>query len=333
MEDRLQVLKALSQNPDWDRTLREALEVEERGKAQFEAWVQGLAEDLRPQYQAQGYLGWEWHEVHEMPPTLNVMVKARLLDVAYSSRSATHYRLRNSDLIREALERLTQPPVDKEAAFPQDLFSSIVGHDNLKEIANMALRAPRPAHILMQGPPASAKTLFLMELARLPNSYYCLAQTLTSAGLADILFLYQPDYLLIDEVDRLDGQNVGVLNSLMATGIISESKVGKTRSMELSTRVFAAGIRIDRLPRDLLSRFIKLRFDPYTQAQFREVCERVLPREGCAQDIAGLIADQVWGIWGVQADLRQAVQVARLGAGDMAQVQDVLRALKRYGFS
>jgi len=206
------------------------------------------------------------------------MVRARLLDITSSSRSATHYRLRNRDIIREALERLTEPAPVEQAEFPNDLFQAIVGHDNIKAIVQMAIRAQRPAHILMQGPPASAKTLFLMELARLPRSYYCLAQTLTSAGLAEILFLYQPDYLLIDEVDRLEGQNIGVLNSLMATGVISESKVGKTRSMELGTRVFAAGILVERLPRDLLSRFIRLRFESYTQAQFREVCERLLPR-------------------------------------------------------
>ena len=322
MEERLQIFRALSQNPDWAQAFEEAIRVEEREEP---AWKEkGFPGD---------YLGWEWFDVHQSPQALHAMVRARLLDVTSQSRSATHYRLRHRDLIKEALERLAEPGAAQEAEFPQDLFHTIVGHDNLKEIVRLALKAEKPAHVLLQGPPASAKTLFLIELARLPGSYYCLAQTLTSAGLADILFLYQPDYLLIDEADRLDGQNVGVLNSLMATGIISESKVGKTRSMELGTRVFAAGIRPDRLPRDLLSRFIKLRFDPYTQAQFREVCERVLPKEGCAADVAGYIADQIWTMYGANGDIRQAVQIARLGGGEMAQVQEVLRTLRRHGFS
>jgi len=321
VEEKIRILRALSRNPEWAQTLQEAIQVEEREEA---AWKEkGLPGD---------YLGWEWFDVHQSPQVLHAMVKARLLDITSASRSATHYRLKSRVLIQEALERLTQPSPVEQTEFPGDLFQAIVGHDNIKAIVQMAIKSQRPAHILMQGPPASAKTLFLMELARLPTSYYCLAQTLTSAGLADLLFLYQPGYLLIDEVDRLDGQNVGVLNSLMATGVISESKFNKTRSLELNTRVFAAGIRLERLPKDLLSRFIRLRFDPYTQDQFRDVCERVLPREGCPGDLAGYIADQVWAISGVQADLRQAVQVARIGGGDRAQVEEVIRTLKRHGF-
>lgn len=321
-KEKLKTYQTLFKNPEWARTFEEAVRVEETQESEWK--VKNLPGD---------YLGWEWFDVHESPQVLHAMVKARLLDITSASRSATHYRLRNRELIKEALERQAQPlAAAQEAEFPTDLFQAVVGHDDIKAVVHMAIKAQKPAHILMQGPPASAKTLFLMELARLPTSHYCLAQTLTSAGLADLLFLYQPGYLLIDEVDRLDGANVGVLNSLMATGVISESKVGKTRSMELNTRVFAAGIRVERLPRDLLSRFVRLRFDPYTQGQFREVCERVLPREGCPGDLAGYIADEVWAISGIQADLRQAVQVARIGSGDRAQVEEVIRTLKRHGF-
>lgn len=320
-EEKLRIYRALSRNPEWAQALGEALQVEEKEEP---AWKEkSLPGD---------YLGWEWFDVHQAPTTLHAMVRAGLLDITSSSRSATHYRLRSRELIKEALERLSQPSPVKQAEFPGDLFQAIVGHDNIKAIVQMAIKAQRPAHILMQGPPASAKTLFLMELARLPTSYYCLAQTLTSAGLADLLFLYQPGYLLIDEVDRLDGQNVGVLNSLMATGVISESKFNKTRSLELDTRVLAAGIRVERLPKDLLSRFIRLRFEPYTQAQFQEVCESVLPREGCPGDLAGYIADQVWSIHGQNADLREAVAVARIAGGERAQVEEVIRTLKKHGF-
>lgn len=68
-------------------------------------------------------------------------------------------------------------------------------------------------------------------------------------------------------------------------------------------------------------------------AQFREVCEKVLPKEGCGTDLAGYIADEVWAISGTQADLRQAVQVARIGGGDRGQVEEVLQVLKRHGFN
>jgi len=49
--------------------------------------------------------------------------------------------------------------------------------------------------------------------------------------------------------------------------------------------------------------------------------------------VAGYIADQLWQMYGQNADLRQAVQVARIASGDRGQVEEVLRTLRRQGFS
>lgn len=146
-EEKLRIYRALSRNPDWAETLREALQVEEREEA---AWKEkALPGD---------YLGWEWFEVHQSPQVLHAMVRARLLDITSATRSATHFRLRNRELIREALARQAQPLAVQEAEFPADLFQAIVGHDDIKAIVNMAIKSQRPAHILMQGPPASSAT-------------------------------------------------------------------------------------------------------------------------------------------------------------------------------
>jgi len=134
---------------------------------------------------------------------------------------------------------------------------------------------------------------------------------------------------LIDEIDRLSPDNIGVLNSLMATGIISESKIGKTRIMEMNTKVFAAGIKIQRLPRDLLSRFITLNFSPYTEAQFIEVCAGILPKEGCDIETSKFIGSQVWRLYNSDSDIRKAIQIARLGDGKMERVKEVIKVLKK----
>ncbi len=178
--------------------------------------------------------------------------------------------------MREAIQAISEPVPFVEREMPADLFDSIVGYSDVKTLVRYALEAEKPAHLLLSGPPASVKTMFLLELHRLPQSYYALATTLTAAGLADILFVYEPRFILIDEVERLAPEHIGVLNSLMVTGIVCETKHGKTRELELDTRVFAAGIKVEKLPEDLLSRFTKLHFVPYTEQEFIEVSQRVL---------------------------------------------------------
>lgn len=174
--------------------------------------------------------------------------------------------------------------------------------------------------------------MFLLELRRLPQSYYALATTLTAAGLADILFVYEPRFILIDEIERLAPEHIGVLNSLMATGIVSETKHGKTRELELDTRVFAAGIKIEKLPQDLVSRFTKLHLAPYTEQEFTEVPQRVLTaRENTSMDNAEYIARQLWRLHGQNADVRQCVQIARLSQGNRQRIDEVLVALRKYG--
>ncbi|GAI79254.1 unnamed protein product, partial [marine sediment metagenome] len=262
---------------------------------------------------------------------LHKMVTEKILDITLSTRSGTHFRVKEPELALEVIKALEEPTLEPPpSVIPEDLFNIIVGHDNVKTLVRYAIDAEKAVHLLFTGPPASAKTLFLMELARLPDSYYCLAQTTSQAGLANLLFTYQPQFLLIDEIDRLTGEHVGVLNSLMATGIISESKYGKTRAIELTTKVFAAGIRIGNLPKDLLSRFTRLKFDPYTEEEFIAVSIKVLTSmENTSEELAGIVAKSIWAKNESSSDIRQCVQVARLCSGDPDKAKEILKILRR----
>jgi len=306
----------------------------------YEPWVEVLKEGLRAgkegeeKYEREGYgkyLGWEWFEVHTQAATLHKMVTERVLDITLQTRSGTHYKIMEPELVAEVIEALEEPTIQLPSEIiPDNLFDIIVGHDNLKTIVRYAIEAEKAVHLLFSGPPASAKTLFLMELSRLPEAYYCLAQTTSQAGLANLLFTYQPRFLLIDEVDRLSGEHVGVLNSLMSTGFISESKFSKTRSMELKTKVFAAGIRIHLLPKDLLSRFTQLKFKPYNEDEFTSVSIRVLSTlEKIPEDLADKVARRVWEKNQEASDVRQCVQIARLCGGDPERAEEILKILKR----
>jgi hypothetical protein len=42
------------------------------------------------------------------------------------------------------------------------LFDDICGFDDVKDLFKMAIQAERPVHLLLCGPPASAKSLFMV---------------------------------------------------------------------------------------------------------------------------------------------------------------------------
>ena len=109
-------------------------------------------------------------------------------------------------------------------------FETIVGHNDIKLILNKAILSERPIHVLLMGRPGCAKTMFLMEMMRrLKNSYLIVGSNTTKAGLVNQLFEKQPKYLLIDELDKMNANDQVSLLHLMETGIISETKVKKTR--------------------------------------------------------------------------------------------------------
>ena len=317
--ERLRLLLLLQSHPEWMDTLKEALKAEQEGKERYRREGYGQ------------YYGFEWFEVHTATPTLYKMVTERVFDITLQTRSGTHFRIREPELVNEVIKALEEPTTEiLTRTMPDDLFNIIVGHDNIKTLVRYAIDAEKAVHLLFTGPPASAKTLFLMELARLPDSYYCLAQTTSQAGLANLLFNYQPQFLLIDEIDRLTGEHIGVLNSLMATGIISESKYGKTRAMELPTKVFAAGLKTHSLPKDLLSRFTRLKFDPYTEPEFIRVSIKVLTSmEKISEELAEIVAKSIWVKNETLSDVRQCVQIARLCGGDPDKAQEILKILRR----
>jgi Holliday junction DNA helicase RuvB len=58
--------------------------------------------------------------------------------------------------------------------------------------------------ILLCGPPASSKTIFLMEMMKgLDNTCYIDCTNTTGAGLIDRLFNNDIQYLLLDEVEKM----------------------------------------------------------------------------------------------------------------------------------
>ncbi|HZB00333.1 MAG TPA: ATP-binding protein [Nitrososphaera sp.] len=230
---------------------------------------------------------------------------------------------REEHIIKPQIERLT-------AIKPEPLFESIVGYSDVKRLFQLSLSSEKPVHLLLVGPPASAKTLFMVECMRLERSYFTLGSHSTKSGMIDYLFDKRPRYLIVDEIEHMPTKDQTALLSLMETGILAETKFQKTRNTHLKTWVFATSNATDRMLTPLLSRFVVLHFKQYSFGSFQEVCTHILGREGVAPDVAAEIAEAVWTKL-KSKDIRDCIKIGRLAKTkeDVKWIAQTLRAYKR----
>jgi len=222
------------------------------------------------------------------------------------------YRLIDRRLVKKVISGYARPETSKSGVqLPPDLFDNIVGYDGIKKAFIRSLTAPRPVHILLVGPPASAKSLFLEEIERLPGAVFITAGTSTRAGIRDIIFNYMPRYLLIDELDKVnDVKDLSALLTWMESNrIVKTTYKGRVEKRGLGW-VFAAANREERIPWEIRSRFLVFKLRKYTREEFVEIATAVLvKREGVSPDLARHIAEKVSEI---SRNVRDAVKVARL---------------------
>jgi len=261
------------------------------------------------------WLGFEWYEVPPAAPqTLNQLVRDEIMVISYKSNRATAYKLADVEAVRKALEDFDRmQEIEESDEIPENLFDIIVGHDDVKEILWRSLKSERPVHILLYGPVASAKSLFLLCLSRLPRSEFILGSSLTKAGLIDLLFTREPRYLIIDEIEKVDDpENLTALLSLMQSGIVSVTKYRRRYVKQFTTWVFASANRISKLPPELLSRFLPIKFREYDEKEFVKVAVHVLTKmENIPYEVANYIAVKVMRVL-KSRDVRDCVKVARL---------------------
>lgn len=208
------------------------------------------------------------------------------------------------------------------------LFENIIGYDDIKKIFKMSLNSDKPVHILLVGPPASAKTLFMLEFLNLERSYFTLGSHSTKAGMIDYLFEHRPRYLLVDEIEHMPYKDQTSLLSIMETGILTETKSQKTRSTQLKTWIFATCNNKDKLLSPLLSRFIIFHLKPYNHSKFIEVSNGILIQNGIQFDIAQEISEVVWKKL-KSKDIRDCIKISRL-AKTIEDVEWIAKTLKHY---
>jgi len=293
------ILEYLNEHPEYKGVLERAVEHEESHADK------------------EHYLGWEWHDVKAYAATINKLVVDGLAEISYSSANFTNYKLVDLEATKEALKTfealMKRPvPVEEKADISENLFGVIVGHEPIKETITMSLKSDKPVHVLLVGPVATAKSLILEELNRIPGSSYHLGSSSTKAGLASFLFDYRPRILLIDELEKMKTEDLAVLLSLMESGKVVETKYHRRREEHMRVIVIAACNSLKGIPAENISRFRPFIFHlrEYTPEEFKRVVVEVLTkREGVSQELSEYIAKKLVTH---TRDVRSAVGLGRV---------------------
>jgi replication-associated recombination protein RarA len=214
----------------------------------------------------------------------------------------------------------------------QELFDDVVGYDDLKILLVRCLASKENCNILLSGPPASSKTIFLFSIQKeLPNACFIDAANASGPGLVDYLFEH-PDTQIIclDELDKLKKNDQTALLNLLETGILSSTKVRKTRSIRMEgVKVFATSNDLDRLIGPLRSRFLEFELPEYSWETFLEITQKLLRKKyRLDETTSAKIAQVVWSSLQTK-DLRDALAIGKL-AKSVEDVEFVAMTLQKY---
>jgi len=163
----------------------------------------------------------------------------------------------------------------------------------------------------------------------LDKSYFVDATGASGAGMVNYLFINDTKYLLVDEIDKLKKDYQGSLLNVMETGILSETKIKKTRQKKMNLWIFATSNEIDRLSKPLRSRFMELHLDEYTFEEFMEITRRLVKKKyRLEREIAQKIGYSVWNKM-QSKDVRDVLRIAKL-AKSLSDVDWLVDVLMKY---
>ena len=267
--------------------------------------------DMEKEYK----IGWSWRHVRVWPATLSRLFKDGYLETVFRSNSYTGYRLSEPGKKVAAGKKAVEAPQPQaqKLTLPDNLFEDVIGHDEVKELLRASLMAEKPVHVLLAGPPALAKTLFLWDIERAcgeGKAVWLVGSAASKAGLWDLVAERQPQVLLIDELDKMNAADMAALLSMMEGGRLVRAKVGRELNLSLTLWIVAATNRLDMLAPELRSRFAIRRLNPYNRDEYLTVVKGVLVRrEKTSEELAGEIAQRLDGR---TQDVRDAIRVGRL---------------------
>src|ERR687885_1181338 len=118
-------------------------------------------------------------------------------------------------------------------------FSGIEGLDDIKEMLLRALESQERDHTLLIGPPACAKSLFMLEIEKLMRSkvYFAEGASTTKTGLQKFIKENQhKEIIIIDEIDKMSIKDQEGLLTMMERGEFTTTKIRIIKTVKANVR-------------------------------------------------------------------------------------------------
>ena len=120
-------------------------------------------------------------------------------------------------------------------------FNDIQGYDDIKDIVRRALGAEDNYNLLFVGPPASAKTLFLLGILESRKGAVYFDGSNSTNRILDVLQENRPKIMCIDELDNMPRQFQEKLLNFMESGHVKVDQMRRQYDFKIKgAKVFAA---------------------------------------------------------------------------------------------
>jgi Holliday junction DNA helicase RuvB len=222
----------------------------------------------------------------------------------------------------------------KQEQSEEDLFNDIIGYADIKKLILRCIQSSdrEPVHVVLDGPPASAKSMFLLQMQKkLEDTYYVDCTNASGPGMVEYLFKNDVKYLLLNEVEKMSKSDQNVLLNVIETGVLTSTKVKKTATKEINLSIYATTNDIDGISKPFRSRFTELSLPEYNFDEFCEIAVKLTEqRDGHDRKIAVKIADTVWNKLNSR-DVRDIIQISKLtmSIDDVDFLANTLQKYKR----
>src|ERR1044071_4102506 len=206
------------------------------------------------------------------------------IDTPIESRTNKPYSIYNKEIVKEIVK---QKFTNKKNLDPRKIkidWSDIIGYENIKYIIDKILinKNDKKTHCLIVGEAGTSKTVFLktIEKSLLEQNYnvhYLDSTTLSSSGVIEYMFSNEIEYMLLDELDKLEKEHQSCFLNLLESGLLQETKHKKIRKKDMqSTIIVATGNYIEKILNPLKTRFLVLNIPKYTKEQFYDIGIKLL---------------------------------------------------------
>jgi replication-associated recombination protein RarA len=198
-----------------------------------------------------------------------------------------------------------------------------------------ALESHERAHTLLIGPPASAKSLFMLQIEKyMPSkAYFAEGAATTKAGLQRFIAENpHKEIIIMDEIDKVPMKDQEGLLTMMKRGNFTSTKVRNMQTVKANIVIFATSNSTELLSKPLLSRFTVFEIPPYSYEEFEGIALRLIKK--LHPNAVIQIASSVWKTG--SRDIRDILKIAKLcnpsdGKQDIARLMTIHQKYRKTG--